>query len=29
VTQVPDEVVRNCQAYMVFYSKKNISPWST
>lgn len=28
VTEVPDDVVRNCQAYMVFYSKRNISSWN-
>lgn len=29
VTEVPEDVVRNCQAYMVFYSKKDISPWNS
>lgn len=27
VTEVPDEVVRNCQAYMIFYSIQERCPW--
>lgn len=29
VTEVPEDVVRNSQAYMVFYSRKAIAPWNT
>lgn len=27
VTEVPTEVVRNCQAYMILYSSQRIAPW--